>query len=363
MTTIWSTILVLGILIFVHELGHFLVAKLVGIRVEKFSLGFPPKLVSFRKGETEYCISVVPLGGYVKMAGESPDESEITGAPYEFMSKTPLQRSAVILAGPLMNFFTAIVILSAIFFVKGYPTFHKEKMIIDDVSKGSPGEAAGLAAGDEILSVDGQQVDNIAELMKIVSPKIGERISIEYRRGIPIDSVRWAGRTRTVSLVTAIDTTRDEYGEDKVVGIIGLHDYLWWQRLGPLESIERAVSRTWEISVLLVGFLWKLVTLQVSAKSIGGVIFIAQTSGEAARLGLVPLFSLIALLSVNLAVVNILPIPVLDGGHLVFLAIEVIRRKPLTVKQRAVIQQVGLAFLLMLIVMVTYNDITRIFRS
>ncbi len=361
MTTVWSTILVLGILIFVHELGHFIIAKLVGIRVEKFSLGFPPKLVSFRKGETEYCISVVPLGGYVKMAGEHPDESEMTGAPYEFMSKSPLQRAAVIAAGPLMNVVTAIAILSAIFFAKGSPTIHQDRVLIADVAKGSPGAAAGLAPGDIIRSVDGQPVKNISELIDAVAPKVEERISIEYQRGIPIDSVTWGTHVGTLSLVTAVDTIKNEYGEEKIIGIIGLREYIWWEPLSLVESIAQATERTWEIGTMLVRFLWQLATLQVSPKSIGGVIFIAQSSGEAAKLGLVPLLSLIALLSVNLAVVNVLPIPVLDGGHLVFLGIEVIRRKPLTVRQRAAIQQVGLAFLFMLIIMVTYNDIARVF--
>jgi regulator of sigma E protease len=351
-TTILSAILVLGILVFVHELGHFLVAKSVGIRVLRFSLGFPPKLISFRKGETEYCISVIPLGGYVKMAGEDPDESENVGAPYEFMSKTPLQRSAVILAGPVMNYITAIVLFAAIFAIQGYQVFHDDKMVVGTVAEDSPAESAGLAVDDVILSIDGEPITDFFRMAEIVSARAEEDMSVEYQRGNTID---------TVSLITTVDTVRNQRGEDVVVGRIGLAQKVWWEKPGFLGSVELAFRRTWEITVLLVGFLWKFITLQVSLKEIGGPLFIAQVSGEVAKLGFAALFSFVAMLSINLAIINILPIPVLDGGHLVFLAIEVVRRKPLTMKQRVAVQQVGLAFLLMLIVVVTYNDIARIF--
>jgi len=352
MTTALSTILVLGILIFVHELGHFLVAKWVGIRVDRFSLGFPPKLIGFRKGETEYCISVIPLGGYVKMAGENPDESENTGAPYEFMSKTPAQRSAVILAGPIMNYVTAIAIFAVLFVVQGYPTFDADRLVIGGVVDDSPAGEAGLAADDVILSINGVQVTDFSAMADIVSVRPAEEITVVYQRGSRID---------TAMMVTAVDSAMNMQGERVAVGKIGIYHKVWYERLGLMESIKRSAERTWEISVLLIDTLWKLVTLQISPKAIGGPVFIAQFSGEMARLGLYALFGFIAMLSVNLAIVNILPIPVLDGGHMLFLCVEAVRRKPLTLKQRAAVQQVGLAFLLMLIVMVTYNDIARIF--
>ena len=352
MTTVLSTIFVLGILIFVHELGHFLVAKWVGIRVDRFSLGFPPKLISFKRGDTEYCISVIPLGGYVKMAGENPDETEITGAPYEFMSKTPAQRSAVIMAGPMMNYITAIVIYAIIFMVHGYPTFDVDRMVIGSVVEDSPAEGAGLAADDVILSIDGEAVTDFAAMAGIVSSKPAEEITLVYQRDSKID---------TASLVTSVDTAMNMQGEKVVIGKIGVYHKVWYEKLGFFASFKLGIERTWEISVLLVDVLWKLVTVQISPKAIGGPLFIAQFSGEMARAGVVALFGFIAMLSVNLAIVNILPIPVLDGGHMVFLGVEIVRRKPLTLKQRAAVQQVGLAFLLMIIVMVTYNDIARIF--
>lgn len=352
MTTVLSTLLVLGILIFVHELGHFLVAKWVGIRVEKFSLGFPPKLVSFTKGDTEYCISVIPLGGYVKMAGENPDESENTGAPYEFMSKTPFQRSLVIMAGPVMNFITAIVIYAVIFNVQGLPTTFTDKVVVGTVTEKSPAEGAGLMPDDEILSVNGQPVTGFVEMVDIVSPLLNEEVTVEYMRESAID---------TVSMTTRIDTVRNEIGELIQVGRLGLTNKVWWEDVGFFGSIARATEHTWDISVMLVGVLWKILTMQIPLKAIGGPLFIAEASGQVARLGVVALFSFIAMLSVNLAIVNVLPIPVLDGGHMVFLGVEAIRRRPMTLKQRAAVQQVGLAFLLVLIALVTYNDFVRMF--
>lgn len=354
MIYVLATIFVLGLLIFVHELGHFLVAKAVGIRVEKFSLGFPPKLIGFKKGDTEYCISAIPLGGYVKMAGENPDESENTGAPDEFMSKTPLQRGGVVIAGPLTNYVTAIVIVSALFLINGRPVFDEDKMVIGEVAEGSPAEAAGLAVDDVILSVDGTPITGIEKLAEIVMPKKAERVSIEYQRNSKID---------TVGLVTKIDTVMNEEGEKVSIGRIGIARKVWWEPVGFLASIELGTERIWKMTVLLFNYMGKLISGQESPKSMAGPLFIAKISGDMAKEGAAALFSLIAFLSVNLAILNILPIPVLDGGHLLFLVAEVFRRKPLSMKQRALLQQIGLAFLMVLIVFVTYNDILRWFRG
>jgi regulator of sigma E protease len=350
MTTILAFIFVLGLLIFVHELGHFIVAKRVGIKVEKFSLGFPPKLIGFRIGETEYCISVIPLGGYVKMAGENPDDTQSTGAPYEFMSKTPLQRAAVISAGPIMNYVTAFVIYFALFLIHGDLMYDKGKVVIGVIGDDSPAQIAGLQVDDVILSVNGTKVTSITELSGIVSPKIGQEVTIEYQRGSVID---------TIAAVTALDSAMNMNGQMEHVGRIGVGQKTWWEPVGFLGSVKRGAERTWNMGLLIFDFLWRLVSGQVSPKLIGGPLFIAEFSGEAARQGASTLFEFIAMLSVNLAILNVLPIPVLDGGHLVFLVIESIRRRPLSLKQRALVQQVGLAFLVMLIMFVTYNDIAR----
>lgn len=350
MGTVLATIFVLGVLIFVHELGHFLVAKAVGIRVEKFSLGFPPKLFGFKKGDTEYCISVIPLGGYVKMAGENPDESEVTGAPDEFMSKTPLQRAAVIFAGPFMNYVTAFLIYFGLYSIQGVPTVDNSQFVIGGVAENAPAEQAGLQEGDVILSVDGSAITSLYDLSSIVSEKPGEEVSVEYRRGDQVSSV---------SLVTKVDTVLNAEGGKEPVGLLGVLQNVWYERPGFFSSVALGAQRTWEMTVLVCDFFYRLVTLQMSPKLIGGPVFIAKFSGEAAKQGASTLLYFIAMLSVNLAIINVLPIPVLDGGHLMFLVIERIRKKPLSLKQRAAIQQVGLAFLLVMIVFVTYNDIVR----
>lgn len=352
MTTLLSTIFVLGLLIFVHELGHFLVAKWVGIRVDKFSLGFPPKLIGFKKGDTEYCISIIPLGGYVKMAGENPDETENTGAPYEFMSKSPYQRGMVIIAGPLMNYVAAFVIYFALFLIQGDLMYNRDNVVVGNVVEDSPAAHAGLQADDILLSVDGVSYATFSELSKAISARVGEELTLEYKRGDEI---------RTLSLVTSIDTAMSMKGKKQAVGKIGFYQKSWWEPIGFVASIQRGAERTWEMTTMIFGFLWNLISGQVSPKLIGGLLFIAEISGDAARLGAAALFEFIAMLSVNLAILNILPIPVLDGGHLVFLGIEISRRKPMTLKQRAAVQQVGLAFLITLIVFVTYNDIVRWF--
>jgi regulator of sigma E protease len=205
---------------------------------------------------------------------------------------------------------------------------------------------------DEILSVNGHRITGFRGMVDVVSPLLGEKVTVEYKRGSAID---------TVSLVTRIDSVHNEIGELIAVGRLGLTNKVWWEDIGFFGSIASATERTWNISVMLVGHLWKIITLQIPLKAIGGPLFIAEASGQVARLGAVALFSFIAMLSVNLAIVNVLPIPVLDGGHMVFLGIEAFRRRPLTLKQRAAVQQVGLAFLLVLIAMVTYNDFVRMF--
>jgi len=348
--TVGSFVLVLGVLIFVHELGHFAVAKWVGIRVERFSLGFPPKLISFTKGETEYCISIVPLGGYVKMAGENPDEAENTGAPYEFMSKTPLQRAAVIIAGPLMNVVTALVIYTGLIAVQGNPTIDQERFTIGNFSEESPAKAAGLLEGDVITRVDDTPIVTLVDLRTSIAGRAGETAIVEYERN---------GAGGNVSLVLGLDSIDVGGGQIEEHAIVGVFQKINWEPAGFFGSIKLGVSETVFMTGKVIEFLYMFISGQASMKSVGGPLYIAQVSGEAARLGIESLLRLIAVLSVNLAIVNVLPIPVLDGGHLVFLGVEVLRRKPLTLKQRAVMQQIGLAFLLTLIILVTYNDISR----
>lgn len=352
MTTALATLLVLGVLIFVHELGHFLVAKWAGIRVERFSLGFPPKMIGFTRGETEYCISWVPLGGYVKMAGENPDETEITGDPREFMSKSIGTRALVILAGPVMNFVTAIVLFSLVFFFYGMPIVDGNRVIVGPVLGGSPAAAIGLQPGDHIVAIDGQKLYKFQDMAAYVAARMNQSVKIVWKRGEDLYSA---------PVVTKVDTIKTEAGADSLVGRIGIGMGYITEPMGPIASIGAGVTQTFQICGAMFKFLGGLISGQLSIKMVSGPVGIAKMAGEVAREGFNMLMNFMAVLSVNLAILNVLPVPILDGGHLLFLLIEKLRGRPLTIKQRAVAQQVGLVLLLMLIVTVTYHDVLRLF--
>ncbi len=350
MTTVIATLFVLGIMIFVHELGHFLVAKWVGIRVERFSLGFPPKMFGKKFGDTEYCISWIPLGGYVKMAGEIPDKEQITGAPDEFMSKTIGQRTAVIIAGPLANLLTAIVICWAMFYTQGKPVIDPDHVVVGGVIENGPAEQAGIQSGDIILEVEGVAVSQFAEMAELIHNRPGDSLLIAWSR---------EGQ-RTSRWIVAMDTVvLNETGERVRQGLIGIGEGYQLAPVGFFESAILGVERTWLFADGIFRFLYGLISGSVSAKMIGGPVFIAKVAGDAARQGFGNLLWLIAFLSVNLAIVNVLPIPVLDGGHLLFLGVEKIRGKSLSLKHRAIAQQVGLFFILIFISYVTFNDFIR----
>jgi regulator of sigma E protease len=352
LTTALATILVLGVLIFVHELGHFLVAKWSGIKVERFSLGFPPKMIGFTRGETEYCISWVPLGGYVKMAGENPDESEITGDPREFMSKSVMTRAGVILAGPVMNYVAAIILFAIVFFFWGRPTPDAEHVVVGPVIAGSPADSAGIKPGDVIVAIEHQPVKTFQEMASLVHVRPNQFVEVAWKRGDDVYSA---------VIATMTDTIKTESGADSAVGRIGIGMGYITEEMGPIDAIAGGFSQTFAVTGAMFKFLGDLFSGTISIRMVSGPVGIAQMAGQVAREGFDMLLSFMALLSVNLAVLNILPIPILDGGHLVFLLFEKVRGRPLTIKQRAIAQQVGLALLLLLIVTVTYHDVLRLF--
>jgi len=350
MINIISFIIVLGILVFVHELGHFLVAKRLGVKVERFSLGFPPKMIGKKIGDTEYCISWIPLGGYVKMAGENPDEEKERWEPWEFMGKHVWQRSLIIFAGPLMNFLLAIFVFWGVIFFSGKEIVHYDRTTIGIVGKDTPAEKAGLKEGDQILSVNGIEVENFKDMAKIIYEEVEKPVTLRWRSG---------DQFFESEVITFKDQIRDQEGKIKEVGKIGVSPEFTIVRLSIFQAFYEGIGFTVSITVESVKFIIGLFTGAESLKMVGGPIFIARIAGETAKLGLASFFSFLALLSVNLSIINILPIPVLDGGHLVFLGLEKLRGKPLSLKQRAIIQQIGLAFLLALIIYVSYNDILR----
>ena len=351
--TIASTVFVLGVLIFIHELGHFLVAKKVGIRVDRFSLGFPPFIIQYTKGDTTYSLGLIPLGGFVKMAGENPDE-ESKGAPDEYMSKSILQRAAVIIAGPFMNYAFAIFLAIFSIWAFGMPTTDDFSATIGLVTPGSPAAKAGIETGDEIISIDGNSVNSFESMAKLVHPSIDKELTFSWVRG---------GDTITQAIIPRTEVIPNEDGGKDTLALIGVGRGHTYEPVSFMTALSVGFFEANNWVVRTVDFVWMFASRQVPADSIGGPVFIAQASGQFAKQGIFPLLSFMALLSINLAVLNVLPIPVLDGGQLVFLLIEKVKGSPLTMKARAMTQQVGVVFLLLVIVMVTYNDIMRFFAG
>ncbi len=346
MITALATIFVLGILIFFHELGHFLVAKRSGIRVDKFSLGFPPTLVSKKWGETEYAIGIIPLGGYVKMAGENPYE-ETQGEPWEFMSKPPWKRFLVIFAGPFSNFLLAAVVLAGVYFFRGSPA---DSVYIDKVKPDYPAAMAGIQPGDRIVSVDGFEIKSFQKMAEIIAPKAGSTVVISWQR----DKQIFTDTIATVAEHEVLDN-----GDSVVISRIGVEQRIVYQPLSLPAAIKTGFAESAYYVKKVFEFVWGLLSRKVDVSNLGGPVVIGKYAGLTARAGFDVLLEFLALLSVNLAVLNILPIPVLDGGHLLFLLIEKLKGSPVSVKSRLIAQQIGMAFIIILIIFVTYNDITR----
>ena len=350
-TTILATLAVLGILILIHELGHFLAAKISKVRVERFSIGFPPRLVGIKIGDTDYCISSIPLGGYVKLTGmidESMDGEGIKGEPWEFMSKTPLQKIFIISAGVIMNVILAIVIFSILTFSSGIGEVD-QSTVISSVREDYPAVAAGKVEGDKILSIDGNEINSWDELTDYIHSRPNLEIQVTWLR----DDVIYNEKITTRSDMVPVD------GKIKKLGMIGIGPTVNVREAGFIESIRSGFTRTYFWGKFTLLSLKMLISGEQSFKAIGGPIFIAQLAGQSARSGMDSLFQLIAILSINLAILNILPIPAFDGGHLVVILIEWVKQKPLSIKTKMAVQQVGFALFLVMVALVIYNDLTR----
>ncbi|MFH0782057.1 MAG: RIP metalloprotease RseP [Pseudomonadota bacterium] len=357
MNSLLSFILVLGLLIFVHEFGHFIFAKLFGVRVLKFSLGFGPRLVGKMIGETEYVISAFPLGGFVKMFGENPDEQEVPEVEKKvsFAHKPVWQRFLIVFAGPVFNLFFSVGLFFLVFAFLGIPT-SVDTTRIGKVNANSPAEQAGLLENDVILRINERDTLLWDDVLEGVKGSDGKPLALVVQRG-----------TEKINLIVtpAIDTVKNVFGEavsQRFMIGIKKADEMIWQESSLYSALENACLQTWMyISLTAVGFV-KIIQHVVPASEIGGPILIAQIAGEQMKAGWINLIYFIGLLSVNLGLLNLLPVPVLDGGHLAFLAIEGLRRKPLNLRAQVIAQQIGIGLLGTLMIFVFYNDIVRLFH-
>lgn len=349
MISVLSAVVVLGILIFVHELGHFLFAKLFGVGVEKFSLGFGPRIIGKQIGETEYRVSAFPLGGYVKMVGEGTDE-ELPEADQErsFAAKPPLKRMIIVAAGPIFNLVFAYLVFIVVCMI-GIPS---PTSMIGEVLKDKPAARAGLKAGDRITAIDGKSVTRWSDMANLIADSGGKPLVLTIQRN---------GGTFTVKVTPEIRTAKNLLGEQVTSPAIGVavSKEVVTDKLGPLEAVVKGGEHTWNVTRMTVLAVGKIIGGAISLDNVGGPIMIAKTAGEQAETGLVYFLSFMALLSINLGLLNLLPIPILDGGHLVFYLWELVIGKPVSMKTRELAQQIGLVLLIGLMVLAFYNDIAR----
>lgn len=353
-TNIFAFIIVLGVLIFFHEFGHFLIARLFGVGVEKFSLGFGPRLIGKKIGITDYRLSAIPLGGYVKMVGEEPDaEVDPADLPLSFTHKPVVQRMLIVAAGPVFNILLAILIFFGIFWASG--TFVM-KPSIGAVREGSPAAAAGLQTGDLITVINGIEINSWDEMAEIINASQGRPLKIAVRR---------QNSTLDFSIVPEKVPSQNIFGEEIQRYVIGIEASResYTIKMSPVEAFAESLRQSYRVIELMVVIIAKLIKGDISTDTLGGPIMIAQMAGDSAKAGVGSLIFFIALISINLAVINLLPIPVLDGGHLLFFLIEAIKGSPVSIKVREVAQQVGLFILILLMILVFYNDIHRIFFS
>jgi regulator of sigma E protease len=427
--TILAFLFVLGVLIFVHELGHFVMARRIGVRVLTFSLGFGPKLINVKRGGTEYCVSAIPLGGYVKMAGENPEDSR-TGAPDEFLSKGKWQRFQVLVMGPVMNLLLAIVVMALVYYQGAQvPQFEQQPVVIGTFAQNSVARDAGLKPGDRIVSVDGDPVETWDRFSMAIVTKARRQVTLGYVRdgrasevivtpvaqgkfemgdigiqpqihpevdevnpGQPAaeaglrkgDVILAANNEANVSYDRLIELIRSSAGKTLVLQVrrgntveivnvapreiggtvmVGSQILPWETRTvnpGIAEAFKLSLQKNWEWTTLIVETLGGLFTRETSVKQLMGPVAIAELSGAAAEVGWISLFSLMAMISLNLGPLNLMPIPVLDGGHIFILALEGLARRDFSMRVKEKMLLAGFVLLLMLMVTVIYNDLMRI---
>ena len=351
-TNIFSFIIVLSVLILVHELGHFLVARLFGVGVLKFSLGFGPRIAGKTIGITDYRLSAIPLGGYVKMVGDEPDAEILPeDIPLSFNHKSLYKRFLIVAAGPFSNLLLAVVIFFGLFLITGIPVINP---VIGKIDSGSPAAQAGIQINDRVTAISGRAIDSWESMAGMIASSQGRDLTFTLLR---------QGQSLDVVVTPQPKPTKNIFGEpiDRyVIGVMSSGD-VHTRKLSFVEAFSESLTQTYKITELTALSVIKLFQGTVSTKTLGGPIMIAEMAGQQAKEGITSLIFFIALLSINLGILNFLPIPVLDGGHLFFFLIEAVIRRPISVRIRELAQQVGIAALALLMILVFYNDITRIF--
>lgn len=343
--TIFYAVIIFSLLIFIHEFGHFIVAKLVGVRVEEFSLGMGPKAFSFTKGETMYSIRLLPIGGYVKMPGEAgleEDDDLSADDPRRFNNKSVLQRAAVIAAGPIMNFLLAIVLFSYILSSIGVPFYSSD---IGRVLENSPAEKAGLLKGDKIIAVEGKQVDEWLDVITLIHGRSGENLEITVLRD-------------TEEKDLSISPVYDKEKKQDLIGIEATKPII--KKYGILQSVGVSVQRTYDVVALTLSEITKMILGKVGTEGVAGPVGIVKIIGESAKVGILSIINLTAFISISLGLMNLLPIPALDGSKLVFLLIEGLRGKPVDPRKENLIHFMGFALLMIFMLFITYKDIIGI---
>jgi regulator of sigma E protease len=326
-----ASIIIFTLMVFSHEFGHFFAAKKSGVTVEEFSLGMGPKIMSWGRKGTRYSLRVFPIGGYVKMLGEE-EKAKGEGAYY---SKPLGKRMAIILAGPVMNIILAILLFSIIFYIVGTPT-----TVIDTVMEGYPAEMSGIRPGDRVVYINDQRVESWEKLQLLVSASKGERMRVTVSR---------EGQTVAFDVFPVTDP---ETGQS----MIGITPVAAKSVAG---SLRLGIKRSFEVIGLMVSYLGQLVTGKASAEDVVGAVGVIQLVNQAAKTGILNVMFLAAFLSLNLGVINLLPIPALDGGKMVFLLLEGVRGKPIDIEKEGLIHFIGFVFLILLIIMITWKDISR----
>lgn len=352
MVSILSAIVVLGVLILVHEFGHYVVARIINVKVLKFSLGFGPKIFGIKGKETEYLVSAVPLGGYVKLYGEESEEDVLEEPQRAFSKQTPFKKIAIVVAGPLFNFFFAILI----FILFNFFGFQTLSNIVGDVKDGYPAKMAGLQKNDKIVKINQKNVRTWEEISNIIKTGGNNTLEVVFER---------EGKLYFTKINPKVEKIKNVFGEEVELPVLGIvsSDKLIKISYPIHESIYRGFKQFYELTKLTLLTVEKLIKRTVPVSSLGGPIMISQLAGETAKSGIYTFLAFMALLSVNLGVLNLLPIPVLDGGHIVLFLIEAIMRKPVSEKFKEAYTYVGMMIIILLTVTVFYNDIMRIFAK